>query len=133
MVWLLLFAAFIALPVLELVAVLEVGRRLGTALTVLLVFGTGFVGAVMARSQGVMVLRRIAWALEEGRMPADELLHGFFVFTGGVLLMVPGLFTDAVGFALLIPSIRRMAVASLTRWLARKLAQGSVTFYFRGW
>lgn len=131
--WLLLFAAFIALPVLELVTVIEVGRRLGTALTVLLVFGTGFVGAVMARSQGTMVLRRIAWALEEGRMPADELLHGFFVFTGGVFLMLPGLLTDAVGFALLVPSIRRIAVASLKRWLTRQLARGSVTFYFRGW
>jgi len=131
--WFLLIAAFIALPVVELVTVIEVGRRLGTALTVVLVMGTGLVGAVMARSQGTMVLRRLLWALEEGRMPADELLHGLFVFAGGLLLMLPGLITDGVGLALLIPSTRRLAVSFLKRWLARQLERGSITFYFRGW
>lgn len=132
--WLLVLVAFIGLPILELATIIEVGRRLGTAPTVALVIGTGLAGAVATRSQGIAVLRSIQRALEAGRVPADEFLHGLLVFAGGLLLMLPGLLTDAVGCALVLPWTRRVVVASLKRWLVRRLARGAIVFHwFRGW
>lgn len=121
MVWLLL--ALILLPIAELAVLIELGRQVGTWPTIGLVLGTGVIGAALAKSQGLAVLRRMAAQLDEGRVPAEGLLDGLLILIGGLLLATPGLMTDAAGFFLLVPwsrnLIKRKASAKIYDWVRR--------------
>src|SRR5690554_982838 len=97
---LLIFALFLLLPLVELAVMIEVGRAIGSAATVLLVVATGVVGATMAQSQGLQVVQRIQAELYAGRPPGRSLLHGSLIFVAGILLILPGFITDFVGCAL---------------------------------
>lgn len=126
-----LLAAFIAMPIVELAVLMRVHDSIGFLNTLALVVCTGILGAFLARAQGLLVLAQIQRDLAEGRMPAPRLMDGVMILVAGVLLVTPGLITDAVGFLLLVPAVR----ASIRLWLRRKLerklreSQGGVTIW----
>ena len=63
-------------------------------------------------------------------MPGDALLDGLMILLAGALLITPGVLTDLVGFALLLPVFRRV----MKRWLVRRLrARIRVSFSANGW
>ena len=108
-----LIILFIGVPLVELALIIKVGGIIGWLNTIFIALGTGALGAYLMKMQGLMLLWRIQEALNEGRMPADELIEGALLLVGGALLLTPGFITDAVGFALLIPPSRNL----LGRWL----------------
>jgi len=126
-----LFLLFVALPVIELALLIEVGRHIGTAATIGLVLGTGIFGAVAVRTQGLSVVRRIQSDLNRGQVPAEGLIDGVMVFAGGVLLLAPGLLTDILGIVLVIPVTRRAIKLGLRRLLERWIRQGTFRVYLR--
>jgi len=126
-----LFLLFVALPVIELALLIEVGRHIGTAATIGLVLGTGIFGAVAVRTQGLFVVRRIQSDLNRGQVPAEGLIDGVMVFAGGVLLLAPGLLTDILGIVLVIPVTRRAIKLGLRRLLERWIRQGTFRVYLR--
>jgi len=101
-----LLALFICIPLVELYLLFLIGERIGPVPTVALVVVTGFIGASLARQQGFKVWRSIQSELNTGKMPAGELIEGFLVLIGGLVLLTPGLLTDLCGFALMIPAVR---------------------------
>ena len=103
----LLLAAFIVVPLLELWFLIRVGAVIGPGWTVLLVVLTAVLGAALVRAQGLATLQRIRRQMAMGEMPALEMLEGLTLFIVGALLLTPGFFTDAVGFVLLVPGVRR--------------------------
>ncbi len=111
-----LFLLFTAVPLLELMILIELGSTFGLAPTIGLVLLTGAIGAWAARAQGFYVLSRIQDELGQNRLPAAQLVDGAMVLVGGVLLITPGLLTDLTGFALMVPAIR----AVIRRWLMHK-------------
>lgn len=121
-----LLLLFIVVPLIELYLLIEVGSRIGAATTVILIALTGGVGALLARMQGFKVLVQIRERLAQGRLPADELLSGGLVLAGGLLLVTPGLLTDAVGLSLLLPFVRLRVVEWVKDFLRRKIEQGSI-------
>jgi UPF0716 protein FxsA len=128
-----LILAFIAIPLVELVLLLRVGGTIGVMRTIALVMVTGVVGAALARRQGAQVLRLIRNDLAEGRMPAPHMLDGAMILAAGLLLITPGLITDAAGLLLLVPAVRREIRVWMRRRLAEKLRDGSVHLHFDGW
>ena len=78
---------------------------------------TGFLGAFMARMQGLQTLFRIQESLREGRMPSGELLDALLIVIAGLVLLTPGFLTDSAGFLLLIPTTRN----SIISWLQRQI------------
>ncbi len=128
----LLAALFIIVPAVEIALLAEVGVRIGLFPTLGIVVATGFIGAALARSQGFAVLRRIQEATARGEVPTDALIDGAMVLVAGTLLITPGVLTDAVGFALLVPPAR----AVLKRWFARRIAHsvqsGRTVVFFGG-
>ncbi|MEW5800862.1 MAG: FxsA family protein [bacterium] len=116
--WLLIL--FIGIPLLELALLIKVGALIGTLNTILLILITGVVGAALAQQQGLGVITRIREELIQGRVPSDELLNGICVLIGGFLLLTPGLLTDAMGFALLIPPVRELIKKYLRYRFKRK-------------
>ncbi|MFQ5960333.1 MAG: FxsA family protein [Candidatus Methylomirabilales bacterium] len=121
-----LLLLFIVVPLVELYLLIEVGSRLGAGTTVILIALTGAVGALLARMQGFRVVVQIRERLEQGQLPADELLSGGLVVAGGLLLVTPGLLTDAVGFALLFPVVRARVVEWVKGFLRRKIQEGNI-------
>lgn len=102
-----LFILFIIVPLLEIYLFIEVGDQVGALNTVALVVLTAVIGVVLLRWQGVKTLMRARERMAAGELPAQQMLEGMLLAVGGILLLVPGFFTDAIGFALLIPPLRR--------------------------
>ena len=99
--------AFIIVPIIEMVVLIEVGGMIGALPTVGLVLLTAVIGAAMLRQQGAATLLRANQRMESGELPAREMAEGLLLAIGGALLLTPGFITDGVGFACLIPFTRR--------------------------
>ena len=109
----LLILLFLAVPFVEIWLLIKVGVVIGAGWTIFLVVATAVIGAGLVRAQGLSTIGRIQQEMAAGRLPADEVLQGLFLLVSGALLVTPGFFTDAVGFALLIPPVRRFLAARL--------------------
>ncbi len=115
--WLVLL--FIVMPFLELYLLIQIGERIGVWPTLAIVLGTGLLGGVLARWQGVAAWREVVGALRQGRMPGTELAAGALFLVGAALLLTPGVITDAFGFAMMVPVARR----GLARVLIRRVRE----------
>ncbi len=124
-----LLIIFVFVPVMELYILIEAGQTIGIAATIGLIMATGVAGAWLARSQGVEILRKIQEETSRGQMPAVTLIDGALILVGGLLLLTPGFFTDAVGFSFLVPLTRDLWRKGLSAWLEKQVRQGSVTIH----
>ncbi len=121
-----LLLLFVVLPAVELGLLIEVGSRIGTAATLLLIVVTGIVGASLARRQGLGVISRVQRETAEGRMPAGTLVDGVIILLAGALLVTPGILTDAFGFLCLVPAFRRRVKREAIRRFERAVQEGRV-------
>ena len=112
-----LFLAFTIIPIIEIFLLIEIGSMFGALTAVTLVILTGFLGAFLARMQGLQTLYRIQNSLREGRMPSGELLDALLIVIAGLVLLTPGFLTDSAGFLLLIPATRNF----IKYWLRRQI------------
>ena len=112
-----LFLAFTIIPIIEIYLLIEIGSIFGALTAVILVILTGFLGAFLARMQGLQTFFRIQESLREGRMPSGDLLDALLIVIAGLVLLTPGFLTDSVGFLLLIPATRN----SIKYWLRRQI------------
>jgi len=108
-----LLAAFIVVPLVEIALFIQIGGWIGLWPTLLIVVLTAIAGTVMVRGQGLAVLRRIQASLDRLDNPTEPLAHGAMILLSGALLLTPGFFTDAVGFALLVPAVRERVFVAL--------------------
>ena len=112
----LLVAALISIPLLEVYLLIRIGSQIGALSTVALIIATAVLGAFLLRQQGLSTLARVRGSLDRGELPAVEMVEGVILMVTAVLLLTPGFFTDAVGFAVLMPPLRRrLAEAMLAR------------------
>lgn len=98
----------IALPLLEIAGFALVGSLVGVLPTVALVVATTALGAVLLRIQGLGALTRIRAAMEAGGAPGRDVVHGVMIALAGVLLVIPGFLTDALGLVLFLPPVREL-------------------------
>lgn len=117
------FIAFIVVPIVEMVILIEVGGIIGVLPTVGLVLLTAVVGAAMLKQQGMATLLRANQRMEGGELPAREMAEGLLLAIGGALLLTPGFVTDGVGFTCLFPLTRRWLAG---RMMNRMIVQGNV-------
>lgn len=114
-----LFLAFTLIPFFEIYLLIKIGYYLGAFNTVVVVIVTGFLGAYLARHEGIRTMTRVRESLQRGELPADEMLDAVLIFIAGIVLLTPGFITDLAGVAILVPNTRSW----LKRWLRRKLDQ----------
>jgi UPF0716 protein FxsA len=105
----------IAWPAIEIFVFIEVGQAIGWLLTVAILLGTSVLGVQLLRIQGRSAIERVSLAVSEHRAPAHAAIDGLLGFLGGVLLVIPGFVTDALGALLLLPPSRTLT----RRWLSR--------------
>ncbi len=121
----LLLLLFLVIPLLEIYLLIKAGSVIGALPTVALVVFTAVLGAFLLRLQGLSTLNRIRTSLMQGKVPAMEILEGAALLVAGGLLLTPGFFTDAIGFLLLIPPLRRY-------WLLKIIERVTITSVSRG-
>jgi UPF0716 protein FxsA len=112
---------FVVIPIVEITVAIQVAHHIGGWNTIGLLVIFSLAGAWLARREGFSVLRRIQELLAQGTIPTDELIEGGLVFAGGVLLLVPGFVTDALGLLLLFPLTRHLARIALRRRFGRSV------------
>ncbi len=105
--WIFLF--FIAVPLLEMLLLFEVADYIGGLWTIGLVVLTAVIGVQILKRQGFATLLRANRRLDQGQLPAQEMVEGFFLAFAGALLLTPGFITDTLGFLCLTPPVRRLA------------------------
>ena len=115
----LIVLGLVVIPAVEIATFIQVGGRIGALPTILLTILTAVLGIALVRVQGVVALVEVQRAMLSGRAPLAEMLSGALLALAGVLLLIPGFVTDAVGFALLIPPLRRVLAELLGRGLFR--------------
>lgn len=120
---------FIGLPLLELYLIVQLADATSWLFAFFLVIGTGVVGSAMAKSQGWSIWRKIRTSLDRGELPGNELLEGFLLLIGGVLLITPGILTDATGFILLIPPTRILIRNYIKKRLKESIKTGTTRFF----
>lgn len=117
-----LLLLFLTVPVIELYILIQVGSLIGVIPTVSLVILTAVIGAALIRHQGLHTLTRVREKVENGTLPAQDLLEGLILMLSGLLLLTPGFVTDTLGFLCLIPALRsRLAAILLSRLSARQV------------
>lgn len=89
----------------------------GWVAMVALVVLTGLVGLIFVRAEGRRTLRKIERSLAAGEPPTDELLDGALLIAAGAFLLTPGLVTDLIGFAFVVPLTRIPIRATLKRYV----------------
>lgn len=120
-----LFLLFIAMPIIEMWLLISVGTEIGALATIGLVLLTALIGVQLLREQGFNTLWRGRRKLEEGELPAQEIIEGIILAVSGALLLTPGFVTDIIGFAGLIPPIRVLFVKQMLRRMVVTDLQGN--------
>lgn len=106
---------FIAVPIIEIFVLIQVGSAIGALSTIAIVIFTAILGTWMLRSQGLSTLNKARTRLAAGEVPAFQLFEGLALGVGGAMLLTPGFVTDAVGFFCLLPPTRHFLVRLLSK------------------
>lgn len=109
---------FLLVPVIEIYILIQVGQVIGALWTVFFVVFTAVIGVQLLRSQGLSTLSRAQHKMNQGELPAHEMMEGLGLVVAGAFLLTPGFFTDIVGFLLLFPPTRSFIVTSVAQRLS---------------
>jgi len=103
-----LFIIFIGIPALELFLLIKIGGQIGALNTVSLIFLTAIIGIYFAKHQGIQTFKSGMINLYQNKMPIYEIMSGASIAIAALLLIIPGFFTDFIGFLLLVPFTRKI-------------------------
>ncbi|MCP3672803.1 MAG: FxsA family protein [Gammaproteobacteria bacterium] len=106
---------FVGIPLFELYWLIEVGSYLGAIPTIFLTVFTAVLGGMLVRMQGLATAMQVQKSMAVGEMPAIEMLEGLLLLACGFFLLLPGFFTDIIGFLVLVPGIRRWLVVAFLK------------------
>ena len=120
-----LIAAFLIIPVVEVWILLQIADFTGLLNTIGLLVLTSIIGALLVRKEGISVFRKARNEITQGQMPEKQILDGFLILLGGVLMLTPGFFTDIIGFLLLFPPTRLLFRTVIIKRLNSRISNPS--------
>ena len=129
--------AILALPLIEIALFILVGGAIGLWPTLGLVIAGAVAGITILRGRGVGMVLDVRRSLDRGEDPAAALVVGALSVLAGLLLLMPGFLTDAMGLLLLLPPVRAAIIARLRTAAAagqgRRQGDASVTIIDGTW
>lgn len=121
---------FLVLPIVEMLALIEFGRRTSVTWVLLIILITGFLGLRLIRRQGVQTLIKVRQDFAAGILPANSIVDGLLLSIAGLLLIIPGLFTDIAGCCIFSRQVRDLVklylVRSLTRFVRNRTTEVNI-------
>lgn len=115
-------------PIAELFVAIKVAEAIGVLLTVVLLIVGWPLGVWLMKAEGRAAWQRLSAAVAEGRAPGREAIDGALVLVGGVMLIIPGFITDAVGLLLLLAPTRALARGAIARNFRGRLVVAATRF-----
>ena len=103
----------ILIPIVEIYILIKIGSKIGAFFTIILIFITAIVGIYYAKFEGINTLKSGFIQLSRNETPAYEVISGAVIAFAALLLMIPGFFTDVLGFALIFPVTRKLILSKL--------------------
>lgn len=120
-----LLAVFIAVPIVELWGIVQVGNWIGGWNTFFILIVMGLAGAYLARAEGRRVWVDAQRQMQAGQIPGQTLLDGICVLAGGILLLMPGFISDFMGITLLFPVTRSFYRQFMLQWIEKRMRNGN--------
>lgn len=102
------FALLLLLPVIEITLFAGIAGEIGLLKTFLLCVLAGIAGTLLLRYQGFTTLLAMQQVGSRGKVPLQQMFDGFCLALAGILLILPGFFSDILAFALMIPMLRQL-------------------------
>lgn len=115
-----------AVPFAELYVLVQIAKRFGVLPTLVLLFVTGMVGSMLARAEGMRVVRDVQRSIAQREPPAENMIRSLLVFLGGALLIIPGFITDVFGVLLLVPFTRNLVARFVLARIRAAIERGTV-------
>ena len=109
------FLLFIGIPALEIFLIIKIGGEIGALSTVSLIFLTAIIGVYFAKLEGIRTLKSGLTNMYQNKLPVNEIFGGASIAIAALLLIIPGFFTDIIGFLLLIPFTRKILINFLIK------------------
>ncbi len=97
----------ILVPIIEIYLLIKVGAQIGAITTIILIFITAIIGVYYAKYEGLNTLKSAFVELSKNITPAYEVVSAAAIAFGALLLIVPGFFTDFLGFTIILPITRK--------------------------
>ncbi len=109
------FLLFIGIPALEVFLMIKIGGKIGALNTVSLILLTAIIGVYFAKLEGIKTMRSGFMNLYQNKIPIYEIISGASIAIAALLLIIPGFFTDSIGFLLLIPFTRKLLISTFIK------------------
>ena len=103
---------------------MQAGNWIGIAPTLVMIVLTAVIGVSLLRQQGLSTLYKAQEKMNQGQIPAMEMVEGIMLAVAGALLITPGFFTDTIGFLLLVPPLRRYFFTTALQNKVKMYTQG---------
>lgn len=116
-----ILVSLLALQLVDLILLIVLSRSVGFWPTILGLVLVGVCGSALARRESARVWRSFRGSVAAGSAPEHGIVEGMLVLLGGVLLLLPGILSDVVALALLVPPLRSALAAQLRRRLTLDL------------
>ncbi|WP_334075880.1 MULTISPECIES: FxsA family protein [Paenibacillus] len=127
--WIAVF--IVVVPLVEFWGYVWVGERLGVGKTIFLTLATSVIGLLMMQFEGRKLMADAKSQMIGNQIPGKMMIEGLCVFGGGILLLIPGFVTDAIGFTMVFPLTRPLYRLLLMKWIGKKIKDGTITFFRR--
>ena len=112
--------SIILVPIIEIYLLIKIGTHIGAITTILLIISTAIVGVYYAKYEGLNTLKSGFLQLSKNQIPTYEMLSGAAIAFAAVLLIVPGFFTDVLGFLVIFPITRKILFNVLSKKFNRQ-------------
>ncbi len=122
----LLLVFFLTVPIIEVWLLVSVGQRIGALWTIAILVAEALLGAWLMRREGTKAWTALNRAFASGKLPTGEMLDAMLIMVGGVLVMLPGFFTDLFGLVFLLPFTRPLARRLLQLFITRRAARSGI-------
>ena len=120
-----IFLALILIPVIEIYLLIKIGSQIGAISTIFLIFVTAIVGVYYAKYEGLNTLKSGFLQLSKNQTPTFEMLSGAAIALAALLLIIPGFFTDIIGFLLIFPISRKLIFNFLSKRFSHSKSQNN--------
>ena len=115
--WRTLSIALFVLPCIEIWIFINLTFFMSLSTILLQSTVTMVAGLWLVQGENISLWTLIKSELLNKRIPAEELLDDLIIWSGSILLIVPGLLTDAIGIVIFIPTIRQ----EIIKWIRNRI------------
>ena len=125
--FLILIILFVLGPIAEIYVLLAAGSAFGVMPVIAACLATAIAGGWIIRLQGLAALNAARRDLNNNHLPVASAVDGAVLLVAAPFLMTPGFLTDAIGFSLLIPPVRRAVARFALSEIRKRIERGDAT------